>query len=165
MMRVFCLLMTFMASCAADTKQFNTSLSEQLIGVKSDVVLLLLTDYMGDLDSYVEGSDCYYLRPKNQNEGPYIMIVDEVVARVDFVDHDLLQLTDRGVGIGSSKREVMSAYKNAHVHPHPYLGQAGESISVTLPSGNGLVFETEFDVVAQYRLGRYPEVEYIEGCL
>lgn len=164
-MRVIFLLMALIASFSANSKEPGTLLGEQLIGVKVDAALLILNDYIVDSDSYVELSSCYYLQPKNQNKGPFIMIVNETVARVDFVDHDLLQLTDRDVGIGSSKLEVISAYKNAHVQPHPYLGQAGESIAVTLPSGNGLVFETEFDVVAQYRLGRYPEVEYIEGCL
>lgn len=164
-MKIFLFLVVFIAACAVNTNVTSPRLDEHLIGVKADAALHLLTDYSVDQDAYSEVSNCYYLQPKNRKAGPHVMIVDEVVARLEFVDKDLSLLTDKGIGVGSSKQDILIAYSNASVQSHPYLGQAGEYIKVELPSGNGLVFETEFDVVAQYRLGKYPEVEYIEGCL
>lgn len=161
----FIVLMIFITGCASKLKQTDYSFNDRLIGTQADKVQVLLPNYSVDTQSCIDGSDCYYLQPNNDKAGPYIMIIDETVVRFDVIDEASHILTNKGVGIGSTKQEVLNAYPHASISPHPYLGQAGEYIEVTLPSGKGLIFETEFDVVAQYRLGRYPEVQYIEGCL
>tara|TARA_R110002050_G_scaffold9504_1_gene33052 strand:+ start:197138 stop:197623 length:486 start_codon:yes stop_codon:yes gene_type:complete len=160
-MKPFLIVVLIMfTGCASKAHAFN----ELLIGTQADKVRVLLPHYTDDKQSYSDVSDCYYLQPKNDKAGPYIMIINDMVVRFDVVDKTPKILTEEGVGIGSTKQEVLKAYPQALLSPHPYLGQAGEYIEVTLPSGKGLIFETEFDVVAQYRLGRYPEIQYIEGC-
>lgn len=135
------------------------------IGMQANKVVTLLPQYRNDKANADATAGCYYLQHNIENKGLSIMIIDEQVARFDVVRNEDNILMDSGLGIGSSKQEVLKFYPQLKVLPHEYLGDAGEYLEITLASGNGLIFETEFDVVAQYRFGKYPEVQYIEGCL
>lgn len=159
------ILMIFLAACAAKPKLTENSFEALLIGVRAEQARQLLPHYTVADNTYVDASDCYYLQPKSHRGGLSIMIIDDTVVRFDVDDQNSTVLTEKNIGIGATKKAVLNAYPNASSRPHPYLGQAGEYIEVALASGNALIFETELDVVARYRLGKYPEVLYIEGCL
>ena len=159
------ILMIFLVACTTNPKLTENSFDELLIGARAEQARRLLPHYSSDESAYVDASDCYYLQPKSNQDGLSIMIIDDTVVRFEVDDQNSKILTEKNIGIGATKQAVLNAYPNASIRPHPYLGQSGEYIEVALASGSGLVFETEFDVVARYRLGRYPEVLYIEGCL
>lgn len=129
----------------------------------TDRVLREFPNYTVDDNSNSTSSDCYYLIDTSISHGVNIMIVDDIVARIDITENSTIT-TNKGIGINSSKNEVIKAYPQLIEQTHPYLGQAGQYLIVTLPFGHGIVFETAFDVVTEYRFGRYPEVNYIEGC-
>ena len=93
------------------------------------------------------------------------MVVEEKVSRFDIDDQELKIETEAGVGIGSTKKEVLKAYPEIKVSPHPYIAPEGEYLEVKLPNGNGIIFETDHDIVTSFRLGSYPALGYIEGCL
>ena len=163
-MKLFFVILTVMLTgCASAPKLTENAFGGVSIGMSAEHALAVMHDYAAEY--YDETSDCYYLHPKGEVAGVHIMINDEIVARFDVADNGERILTAAGVGIGSTKQDVINSYSQVNIKPHQYLGEAGEYLEVTLPSGTGFIFETEFDVVTQYRLGQYPEVQYVEGCL
>ena len=93
------------------------------------------------------------------------MVVDEKISRIDIDDAELNIMTDRSVGIGSTKEQVLAAYPDAKALPHKYIAPDGEYLEIKLSNGNGMVFETAHDVVTSFRIGSYPSVGFVEGCL
>ena len=87
------------------------------------------------LDSYQidnhDGNDngCFYLKPASGNSGARFMILNGVVARIEVVEADTHITIGNGLGIGSTKQEIISNYANAIVSPHPYAF-AGEYLRV-----------------------------------
>ncbi len=72
---------------------------------------------------------------------------------------------DTEIKVGSTKQEVLSSYQNVEVSPHPYISPMGEYLKIVLPNGNGIIVETNSAIVTRFRIGSFPAVEYIEGCL
>jgi hypothetical protein len=74
--------------------------------------------------------------------------------------------TAEGIGLGSSEKQLRQAYgRRVRVEPHPY-GDANDHYYVLKDAGGrrGIIFETWDGRVSQFRVGRYPEVRWIEGC-
>ncbi|GAB2690600.1 hypothetical protein [Aliiglaciecola aliphaticivorans] len=134
------------------------------LGSHGDKALELLKNYHPEKSSYDEAQSCFYLIPPADFDGAYIMVLDGTVERFEVDEQSSKITTQEGIGIGSSKADVVGAYKDVKVSVHPYLGEAGEYLEVTLDNGNGLIFETYQDKVSSFRLGRYPAVLFIEGC-
>lgn len=158
------LYLIILSSCTAKVNIATFQLHDVDIGMSMGEALKRLPDFIIEkpLDDTIE--NCFYLLPNDENPGVGLMIVDKTVVRIDIIANVNI-LTKKGIGIGASKQDVINAYPQLIVEPHPYLGQAGEYLESRLPSGDGIIFETEFDIVTQYRLGRYSEVKLIEGCL
>ncbi|GAA6186904.1 MULTISPECIES: hypothetical protein [Alteromonadaceae] len=134
------------------------------IGSQADSAIKLLKNYQSQEVFYDEPQSCFYLEPKTHADGPYIMVMDGIVVRFD-IDEQLSQIqTQEGLGIDSSKADVIKTYNDVKVSVHPYLGEEGEYLEVKLNNGNGLIFETYRDKVTSFRLGSYPAILYIEGC-
>jgi len=110
-----------------------------------------------------EDISCYYLSPLKDDDLPHFMILSNTVVRIEVLSNSVI--TQDGVTVGSSKKEIMSVYKDVKVSPHPYNFQSGEYLEVKLSNGNGIIFETENEIVTSFRLGSYPAITYIEGCL
>jgi hypothetical protein len=135
------------------------------IGMEAEEALKHLEGYGFDKELYDEPVSCYYLTPPPEVPGVYFMINDGKVSRFDIDRNSLDVKTDRGVGVGSMKSEVLGAYPDLKTSPHPYWDPEGEYLEITLPNGYGIIFETYHDVVTSYRLGKYPALGYIEGCM
>ena len=157
-------VMLFCSRAHADVLT-DSSFGDIEIGMNESTAKEILSDYVTDEENYEEPYECHYLEPPGNKIGGHYMIIKGLVVRVDFFDKELNIATEEGVGIGSSKSDILEAYQNAEVSPHPYISPDGEYIEVKLPNGNGIIFETEHDVVTSFRLGSYPAVGYIEGCL
>ena len=98
-------------------------------------------------------------------EGVSVMVVNGKVARID-VDTGAVT-TEDGAKIGDSEERLKSIYDDdLKVEPHKYnpgwhyMTVLGDSAS----AGKALVFETDGKSVTSFRVGRLPEVKWVEGC-
>jgi hypothetical protein len=93
------------------------------------------------------------------------MTVDGVIARLDVFDSREIT-TDRGARIGDGEARVLNIYQGrTKVVPHFYRGLPDHYIKVLdEKSVTRLLFETKNAKIDNYRAGRMPEVEYVEGC-
>ena len=87
------------------------------------------------------------------------------IARVDVRSGTVT--TGEGAKIGDSADRLRDLYPGqVTASPHKYT--AGQYLTIVPPSPADsefrLVFETENGRVTQYRSGRLPSVEYVEGC-
>jgi hypothetical protein len=128
---------------------------ERALGVK------LQPDNPDDVDD----DSCRYYHPVNAFPGASFMTVDGVIARLDIYDNKAIA-TDRGAKIGDAEGRVLQLYKGrTQVQPHFYGGLPDHYIKVLDENGvTRLLFETRNGKIDNYRAGRMPEVEYVEGC-
>ncbi len=90
------------------------------------------------------------------------MLSDGVVSRIDVEAPGFR--TASGVRVGDSESRLRSLYAGRfRVTPHAYV----EGHYITIRSRDrrfALVFETDGRVVTSFRVGRLPEVLWVEGC-
>ena len=94
----------------------------------------------------------------------FIMLVRDTVARIDVRDNTLA--TDAGARVGDAESRVRELYRGrVKTEPHKYV-QGGHYLIVTSPTDtmHQIVFETDGTRVTTYRVGRTPEVRWVEGC-
>jgi len=109
--------------------------------------------------------DCRYLEPAPPGPIFSVMVVSGTVARIDVGSQWIA--TRQGVGVASPIEAVKAAYPGAEVRPHKYVDD--HYVTVHLATGLRLVFETMdegdgVELVTNYRIGRMPEVRWVEGC-
>ncbi len=107
--------------------------------------------------------ECHYLDTKRRSR-VYIMVVRDSVARLDVRDSSLA--TEANVRVGDPESRVLAAYRGrVTTQPHKYVS-GGHYLTVTSPSDTTmrLLFETDGKKVTSYRVGRMPEVRWVEGC-
>ena len=114
----------------------------------------------------VEPDNCAYLRPKADDDFRVgFMFERGVLVRYDVaVDSE----TAPGGGrVGQMRADIERLYAGrVQVQPHEYV-PGGNYLRVTDPAiANGaIVFETdEAGRVTRWRVGRAPQVDYVEGC-
>ena len=104
--------------------------------------------------------ECVYRRSPAV-PGILFMQIEGQVVRVDVTSYAVR--TDRGVGVGDSEAFVREAYGDAiTTSPHKYV--SGGNYLTVAAGDNRIVFETDGMWVTRYRVGRLPEVEWVEGC-
>lgn len=106
--------------------------------------------------------ECTYLDTKGRSR-VYVMLVRDTVARLDVRDSTLA--TEAGARIGDTESRVLELYRGrVTTEPHKYTD--GHYLIVTSPAASTqrLVFETDGKRVIDYRVGRMPEVTWVEGC-
>lgn len=114
---------------------------------------------------YVTHERCRYTGGSALPPGVRVMTMDSVVVRVDVMDPGVQ--TAEGIEVGDPEAEVLARYgTRAVVSPHKYSGPEWHYVTVTPASDTAhrIVFETDGRVVRNYRVGRVPEVEWVEGC-
>jgi hypothetical protein len=92
------------------------------------------------------------------------MLVRDTVARIDVRDNTLA--TDAGARVGDAESRVRELYRGrVKTEPHKYV-QGGHYLIDTSPTDtmHQIVFETDGKRVTTYRVGRTPEVRWVEGC-
>lgn len=107
--------------------------------------------------------ECRYLDTKGRSR-VYVMLVRDTVARLDVRDSTIA--TASGARIGDPESRVIGLYRGrVTTQPHKYVS-GGHYLIVKSPSDSTrqLVFETDGKRVTSYRVGRTPEVQWVEGC-
>lgn len=108
---------------------------------------------------------CAFVRWADAPAGVSVMIVRGSIARVD-IDSGRVATAD-GAAIGDAEPDLLARYgARAAVTPAKYT--SGHYVTVmprqAADSNGWLVFETDGSVVQRYRVGRRPEVQYVEKC-
>jgi hypothetical protein len=109
--------------------------------------------------------ECDYVRPSALPGGVSLMVLNDTVARVD-VDSTGVR-TAVGAGVGDAESRVLELYRGrVEVQPHKYTGPEGHYLVVSVPGDtlHRIIFETDGKVVTEFRGGRRPAVEFVEGC-
>jgi hypothetical protein len=126
------------------------------------------------------GTGCYYLWPKTGPQGLGLMVISrreekpilrnqDRIARVDIFKNNRIT-TLRGAKMGDNETQIKALYPGQiRVTPHQYTGSQGGHYLTFMPKdatdqGYRIVFETLKGRVTQFRSGRMPEVEFVEGC-
>lgn len=116
--------------------------------------------------SGAEDFECEYLHPTKHWKGVAFMFSRGRVARVDV--REGTTETDSGIRIGDQIEKVKKAYgRKVNITPHQYIPEP-EGKYLTVKSSNGkraICFETDNGRIVTFYAGRFPEVEYVEGCL
>lgn len=107
--------------------------------------------------------ECSYAEWASAPEGVRVMLVNDTVARVDVTSTTVS--TEQGAKVGDNEGRINSLYATkVLMMPHKYT--TGKYMVITQPEDtlHRIVFETDGQQVTQYRAGREPEVQWVEGC-
>lgn len=112
--------------------------------------------------------ECHYVRFDHPAGPLYLMIVEGEAARLDVSSMGPGGVTTgpslpNGVGLGSPVGDIKAAWGDK-VETEPNKYGVGTDYIVTLSDAKGIVFETDEGKVTAYRVGRPPEVHWVEGC-
>lgn len=124
----------------------------------------LLRGRLGMARSELPVVECRYLEGVGHPSGIFFMLVRDSLARIDVRDSSWA--TDEGARVGDTEARVNELYgARVATSPHKYTGPQGHYMTVTpADSGYRIVFETDGQRVVNWRVGRVPEVEWVEGC-
>jgi hypothetical protein len=112
-------------------------------------------------------NSCYYVKPQNQPKNVSFMVTEGRISRVDVRQNTQIT-TLKGAKIGDTEAQIKSLYPGQiKVTPHKYV-QDGHYLTF-IPKDRAdqnyrLVFETNGKRVTEFRSGKLPEVEFVEGC-
>jgi hypothetical protein len=113
----------------------------------------------------VRSRGCDHVTPRNAPVGLRLMVVRDTVVRIE-VDSAGIATVD-SAQVGDSESRVLSLYgTRARIEPHKYTYPDGHYLVVAPPGDtvHRLIFETLNGRVTNYRAGRRPQVEWVEGC-
>lgn len=112
-------------------------------------------------------NNCYYVKPEWEPKNLGFMVTEGRISRVD-VWRDGKITTLKGAKIGDTEARIKSLYPGQiKVTPHKYV-QGGHYLTL-IPKDRAnqnyrVVFETDGKLVTEFRSGKLPEVEFVEGC-
>jgi hypothetical protein len=112
-------------------------------------------------------NNCYYVKPQNQPKNLSFMVTKGRISRVDVRQNTQIT-TLKGGKIGDTEAQIKSLYPGQiKVTPHKYV-QGGHYLTF-IPKDRSnqnyrVVFETNGKRVTEFRSGKLPEVEFVEGC-
>ncbi|MDZ8224748.1 hypothetical protein [Nostoc sp. ChiVER01] len=111
--------------------------------------------------------NCYYVKPQNEPKNLLFMVTKGRISRVDVRQNTQIT-TLKGAKIGDTEAQIKSFYPGQiKVTPHKYV-QGGHYLTF-IPKDRAnqnyrVIFETDGKRVTQFRSGKLPEVEFVEGC-
>lgn len=108
-----------------------------------------------------EDFDCTYARTPSR-PGIYFMLIKGIVARIDVDQGDYA--TPEGAKLGDSEKTIKRLYPKVEVEGQKYV-PGGHYLTVRSPDKlRAIIFETDGKKVTAFRVGRFPEIEWVEGC-
>ena len=110
-------------------------------------------------------AECAYVHPASAPPGVLAMLAKGVVARIDVDSSGVA--TAEGVAVGDTVSKVNEAYAGrVTTTPHKYV-HGGQYLTVKPAAPQDslrIVFESEAGRITRYRVGRIPQVEWVERC-
>ena len=117
----------------------------------------------GELKNLKEDPACFHLMPKSAKTSAALafMFVDGKFAR--YSTESAKEVAPGGGKVGASMADIESMYgKNIDVQPHKYTD--GKYLRIK-HGDDVLIFATDkAGVVQDWRVGRPPAIDYVEGC-
>jgi hypothetical protein len=114
-----------------------------------------------------QNNSCYYVKPQRTPKDLGFMVTEGRISRIDVWKNGKIT-TLKGAKIGDTEARVKSLYTGQiEVTPHKYVPGGHYLTFVPKDQSNQnyrVVFETDGKRVTQFRSGKLPEVEYVEGC-
>jgi hypothetical protein len=159
------------AAVSSDSASVDTAITVTAAGYGPLMIGMTVSEAATALHSQTPSmsganADCSYVHFANQPSGMRVMVVHDTVARIDIDSTNIA--TGLGARIGDTESRIHQLYgSRVVVQPHKY-DSAGHYLIVNRVAGGDsslkLVFETNGASVTEYRSGRMPEVEFVEGC-
>ncbi|GGZ70545.1 hypothetical protein GCM10008101_26060 [Lysobacter xinjiangensis] len=113
----------------------------------------------------VKADNCAYLSPAGTAAGPYLMFEQGRFVRYDV--HGANTVAPGGGHVGLSADDIRRLYAGrVEERPHQYV-EGGKYLRVVdaASKSRAMVFEIdEHGRVTTWRVGRAPQVDYVEGC-
>ncbi|BAZ30935.1 hypothetical protein NIES4074_34020 [Cylindrospermum sp. NIES-4074] len=112
-------------------------------------------------------NNCYYVKPQGEPKDIGFMVTQGRISRVDVWKNNKIT-TPKGAKIGDSEARIKSLYPGQiKVTLHKYV-QGGHYLTF-IPKDRAeknyrVLFETDGKRVTQFKSGKLPEVEFVEGC-
>jgi len=166
-MRRFLFLLALTAACRARESSSSWQVAPDHVGpVRFGMPVADAQRAAGDSATTISSEGCAYWRPRGAPRGVSVMIENGVAVRADIDSTG--PKTAEGIGVGSTEAAIRAAYgQHLTIQLHKYQWEAGWRYFIYIPpadSLNAIVFETDGQKVRTYRVGRRPQVEYVERC-
>ncbi|MHC5821381.1 MAG: hypothetical protein ACYT04_37285 [Nostoc sp.] len=152
------------AKLTNQSKLFINGIGQVRVGMTvSQAAKAAATKLIGDSPN----NSCYYVKPENEPKNLLFMVTKGRISRID-VRHNTQITTLKGAKIGDTEAQIKSFYPGQiQVTSHKYV-QGGHYLTF-IPKDRAnqkyrVVFETDGKRVTQFRSGKLPEVEFVEGC-
>jgi hypothetical protein len=109
--------------------------------------------------------DCYYISPRVGGDSISFMVTEGRIARIDVSAPGFY--TADGIQVGDSEERLKSMYgEQLIIEPHHYQAPEGSYLTITNDKGTlAIRFETYQGKITVFYTGKFPEVEYAEGCM
>ena len=105
---------------------------------------------------------CFLLQPSKYPHVSF-MVTDGRISRIDIDTKSFV--TREGIRLGDSEAKIKHLYgRKLTVMPHPYTDGHYFVVRRVKGSARGYVFESDGTIVTTFRAGKFPEIEFIEGC-
>lgn len=122
---------------------------------------------LNSLGQSAPGSSCSYVTPQGGPAGLNFMVIGNRIVRIDVVGNSPIA-TLSGAKIGDTEARIKALYPGRiEVTPHKYRPNGHYLTFVPKDPQdryNRLIFETDGNRVTQFRVGKLPEVAWVEGC-
>jgi hypothetical protein len=110
-------------------------------------------------------NECYYVKPQSNPKDIAFMVTNNRISRVDIFKGNIS--TGKGARIGDTEARIKSLYPGQiRVSKHKYTN--GNYLTFVPRDASDknyrLIFETDGKRVTQFRSGKLPEAEFVEGC-
>ena len=113
------------------------------------------------------GQACYFLQPQGVPKGVALMITEGRVSRIDITSSNYSSLS--GAKIGQTEQQVIKLYANQLKITRHHYDENGHYLTFVPKDKRDkayrMVFETNGRSITEFRAGKLPEVEAVEGCL
>jgi hypothetical protein len=119
------------------------------------------TALAGPFDAATDSGECVYRKTSALPGSVLFMQVGGRIVRVDITAPGVA--TDEGIEVGATEARVHDVYgSQVAISPHKYTD--GRYLTIAPETGYRAIFETDGERVTRYRVGRVPEVDWVEGC-
>jgi uncharacterized membrane protein len=165
--KMFCFVIAALTLCFAIAEAQNSGKVLTFKGYKNIEIGMKIknaakaTGLTFSYDSPPENNECTYAYTKSL-PGLYLMLVNEVIARIDVDKGGYITL--EGAKVSDSEETVKKLYPKLEIEGQKYVPEGHYLIVRSPDRSRAIVFDTDGKKVTAFRVGRIPEVEYVEGC-